>query len=79
MFYPLKGNNNFRGYYEQNLIETRSIGFEHFFRGEKGNNSSYSLSKVYIKKFINPTDWGLDPNRPRKMLGYPKMDFTLGL
>lgn len=23
-----------------------------------------------------PTNWGLDPNRPRYMIGYPKMDFS---
>lgn len=34
LYYPLKGFNNFKGYYEQILIEIEYAPFDHFNRGE---------------------------------------------
>lgn len=67
--YPLKGHNNFKGFYEQILIETDSVDFEHLYRGEKDRTSPFLFSKPYLKKMLNPTDWGLDPNRTIRMPG----------
>ncbi|KAK4706654.1 hypothetical protein R3W88_033786 [Solanum pinnatisectum] len=67
-----------RSYYEEILINTRSVEFQHF--SSTGNNpyeKGYNFSKIIIKHIIYVEDWGMSTMKERHIsINNARMNFT---
>ncbi|KAK4731375.1 hypothetical protein R3W88_024363 [Solanum pinnatisectum] len=66
-----------RSYYEEILMSTGSVEFQHFSTGNNPNEKSYNFSKFIIKQIISAEDWGMSTMKERQIsLGNTRMNYT---
>ncbi|KAK4708667.1 hypothetical protein R3W88_029592 [Solanum pinnatisectum] len=66
-----------RSYYEEILISTGSVEFQHFSTGNTPYEKSYNFSKFIIKQIISVEDWGMSTMKERRIgISNTRMNYT---